>query len=147
MSNSLVVGVLMDAIITAINAAWDNPTIGEDSIPRTIQDLPFVSLSWLEVHIDMGGYSAAVTSPNQAYRFEIIYFFPMPPADGTHKLSRVKAQYASDIIAQLQTGPTFAGIAIMPIVERISAKDRSPAFEGAAEVRVQFSCQVQASYL
>lgn len=153
MSNALVVGTLADALIEAINTAWAGVvpgtlTIDEDSNPRTIQNLPFVRLNWTPVNVSFGGLNATVGNTNQAYEWEIILQFLMPPATGTSagKLSRIKADYASLLIAQLQTGPGFAGIANMPLARRVDPREETPTFEGCSMLRLIFTCQVQAAH-
>lgn len=146
MSNALIVNDLMAGIITAINTAWSPVAIVADEEVRTIQSLPVAVCKWLDVHVGFTDYTATVTNTNQMYRFELILFFAMPDGTEANQVSKLKADYASAIIAQLQSGPNFLNLAVFPLVESISAKDRSPTYEGAAMIRVMFSCMAQASH-
>lgn len=148
MSNALQIPTVLDALIAAVTAAWGSSiTIDEDSVPRTLQQLPFVTLNWTEVDISLNGLNSAFNQTNHMYQVEIIYFFASPPALGTNqgKISRVKSTYASELIAQIQTSSTFAGLNY-PIIAHVSARDIEPPFEGASTLRLVFVGQGQASY-
>jgi hypothetical protein len=158
MSNALVVGTLSNAIVAAIAAAFPSegtPKVYEDEQPRTTY--PTLSLggpvgvwviAWTGVDVGMGTYNAAVRETNQSYNFKITRFRAMPAADDTQAglLAQLKATEASALIAQLQTGPGFAGIANMPIVHKVSARETSPHWEGAIGWSVMFRCEVAADH-
>jgi hypothetical protein len=155
-SNSLVVGTILDSLIACIHSAWDGVvtppdvvTVSEDDEPRTIQDLPFVSLSWEKVKISFDGLNSSVSQTNHLYNFDILLEFPMPPPTGTNagRISRLKATWASLLINQIQTGPTFAGVANMPILSEVDPVEKTPRFEGAGMMALKFQCQTGINYL
>ena len=153
MSNAYQTGAIADAIIAAIKSAWyttsgNSLTIQEDSEPRTIQDLWFVNLKALEIIDNPRGPNASVLSVDDLYRYEIILYFPMPPALGTSagKVARLKATYAGTLRQYLQTGDGFGGSANLPYVTGVDFRDLSPRPEGSATLRVKFECHGQSPY-
>jgi hypothetical protein len=157
--NALIVGVILDGLIEAISAAWSPGLIIDDEKARTkwgggtsqLPPLPAggaVTLSWEDVEIREGVFNASVIETNHRYEFQIVYYFAMPGPTGVVDtiLSRQKANYASLFIAQVQASSTFAGVVNNPIVDKVSAKEKQPYWEGASMVSLRFCCQAGVSF-
>lgn len=134
-----------DGIIPALNGAFPGAPIVEDTVNRTFKSLPstgFFTVILMDIASDARGPNAAVGETDDLYRFEIVRERPMPPALGTTagKLQRVLEAEATAIRAALQTGPTFAGIANLPYVEKVSFNNKPPVFEASLTLTVTFCC-------
>ena len=139
MSNSLPIRTLLAGIVTAVNSAWNGLSSISLGEPRTPQSLPYAVIDWNSSGVSFSGTGATVQGPAQHHSFGIIGRFAYP-SDPTQEILLLKSDYVNQLIAQLQTGANFAGIAILPLVSEINPAETDPVSEGAFEIAVTFEC-------
>lgn|GEM_PF-5664149 len=145
MSNALVVGELLTALEAAVTTAFGSGVTISEDMPRTLVVPPAVVISWKEVAISFDGIGASMVNPAQKYSFEIYCRFPFP-GNQTYPLSRLKADQASLLIAQLQNGPTFAGFGMLPLVTSVLSHESDPPQERIYDFTVTFECLVSVDH-
>lgn len=117
MSNALQTTALFAAIEQAVQTAWAIPAL--IGMPTTVIAPPYAVISATDVEVNFAGKVGTVLNPEQVNTFVITGIWPVPP-DPSVQLSILSAEKANLLIAQLQTGPNFAGIAMFPLVTKIS---------------------------
>lgn len=150
-ADPLIVSKLLDEwLIPAINAAWPGiKYIDEDDMPRTIEGLPFVHLSWLAVDANFGGVNAAFGSMNQAYDFSITYRDKIPQGKGVlpAKVSRLREAAANALIPFVQNAPNVPGLGNLPSIKSVnSVNSGDPRYEGLYGIQVVVCIQAQARH-
>jgi len=141
--NGLYVRELYAALAEAIQAAWANggqiPISPEK--PREKDAPPCASIEFGDdVEIDWSGGNMA-----QTYKVEITGRFAWP-ADSASLIRFEQADRASELMAQLQTGQSFASVFYLPYVPMVSFAQTDDPQNGAYDVTVEFSCTCEVDH-
>ena len=145
MSNALQTAPLLDAIRSAILAAWGTMPISY-GMPRTpIASAPYAVIYWDEVRVSFTGFGATFSNPAHANTFTIIGRFPFP-SDPTEIIDLQRVSQANALIAQLQTAATFAGVGMNPLVTKVDGSNLANPNEKVYELRLTFEVLTQATH-
>lgn len=144
MSNAIQTAVLLDAIRSAIVAAWPAMAISYGA-PRTPVAAPYAVVSADSVAVSFTGVSASLLGTSQENRFSIVGRFPFP-SDATSIIELQKVSYANELIAQLQSGGSFASIGMFPLVKGIDFSESDDPNERVFEVTLLFSVITMATH-
>lgn len=138
MSNALYVRGVLGAVESAVKAAWPDVVSIDSSPPSTAENLPACVVDWGPVAISFGDGAATMNRPCQRMQILIGGVFPLPitKAPSLEQLDRADA-----LIAQLQTGPTFAG-ALMPLVTAVDPTQQLSRLENTVELLLTFECYI-----
>ncbi len=148
MSNALQTSALLTAINAAIQTAAQtflstsapNPILIFNEQPRTeVETLPYAIAEPEVVHIDMAGRAGTVAGISQENRFRIIVRQRFP-TDPSQLLLNLKLAAANALIANLQNGPGFAGIAMLPLVSDVTFAETDSFSTKVFEVELAFTC-------
>jgi hypothetical protein len=146
MSNALATTTLLDGIRAAVLTAWGTMPISYGP-PRTpILSTPYAVIQWDTVVVSLDGVGSAIGNPSQRNSFTILGRFPFP-TDPTQIIALQKVIYANLLIAQLQSGPEFSSIGILPLVTTIDATEPDDPNERVFEVTLTFEVFTLATYL
>lgn len=140
MSNALQTAALLEAIRAAAIAAWSVGSVDYGQ-PRTVRTLPYAIVYWDAVEQSF----ETVSTLQQVNRFRIIGRFANP-ASTTDYIDLQKVIKANAMIAQLQSGATFASIGYLPIVTSIDPSESDPVDEGAYEITLTFEVRTECSH-
>jgi hypothetical protein len=145
MSNALATASLLDAIRAAILAAWGTMPISYGP-PRTpLATTPYAVVLWDTVVISFDGPGGSIGNPSQQNSFSIIGRFPFP-SDPTQIIALQKVSQANALIAQLQSGPSFASVGLLPLVTKVDATEPDDPNEKVYEITLTFSVVTVASH-
>ena len=145
MSNAVPTDVLLGAITTCVDAAWPECVSVDYGEPLTAGTLPYAVINPGAVSISFTALGASASRPSQSHSFRIIGRFPHP-TDPTQNLVLLKIAKANLLIAQLQTGPNFAGIAGLPLVTEVDYGEPDDKTENSYEVTLTFVCFTTADH-
>ena len=143
MSNQIQTAVLLDAIRSAVIAAWPTMPICYGS-PRLPLTAPYCVVQATDIGISLSGRVATVGNTSQVNRFSILGRFPFP-SDASQVILLQKVSFANDLIAQLQAAGTFAG-GVYPLVTSVDFSEADDPNEKVFEGVLGFSVETQASH-
>lgn len=131
---------VLSALVPAVQDAWGLSRVALRQ-PRTRQlDLPYAVIWFDAFGADFGG----VQSVLQSLRFGILGRFPFP-TDSSLNVELEKLDRVNEVIAVLQTGPTFGG-AMLPLVTRADFGETDSPTNAAYEVTVFFEVTMTADH-
>ena len=143
MSNGFMGRELLDALIPAVRTAWGTERVAIRR-PRTRQlDLPY-AVVWFEKFEAAFGGAGSMSRVQQTLRVGVMGRFGFP-SDSTHNVELEKLDRANELVAALQTGPTFAG-AILPLISSVRFDEGDLPLNAAYEVTAYFNVVMTASH-
>ena len=145
MSNGLLTSTLLDAIRSAVLAAWGSMPIsyGPPRLPGL--SAPYAVVCWDSVEVSFTGFGASFSNAAQVNRFTIIGRFPFP-SDPTLVIDLERITLANALIGQLQTGSTFAGVGMNPLVTKVVPTNLGNRNEKVFELTVEFEVRTVVSH-
>lgn len=146
MSSALEVRSFVDALEAACVAAWSvaKSYVGKPLESQTVATFPYSVIAWQGTEMAFQGVGRT-NSVEQSYTFDVVGRFKYP-TDSTLSLDLEAADRASELIAAIQTGPTFATYGYLPLVTRAARLEGEDEGEEVYGVHLTFSVKATADH-
>ena len=145
MSNTLATAALLEGIRAAIVSAWGSMAISYGPPRVPVSSTPYAVVQWDTVAISFEGMGGTVGNVSQRNSFTIVGRFPFP-SDPSQIIALEKVSLANALIGQLQTGPSFASVGLMPLVTKVDASEPDNPNEKVYEITLTFEATTIATH-